>query len=147
VRMESGRSGDAPLGAAYAVRASVAYKGSWVRRTRTLLREEGRNPAAGAPCGRAAGAAARFAAAVAQLPDPRGLAQFASFLVEGCRMAQPLEPLMGTRIAASLPLVAGAVVSVQAAIIEDGQPILIGAPALIGGPGEAASIIGPVGFS
>jgi hypothetical protein len=62
-------------------------------------------------------------------------------------MAQPLEPLMGSRIAASRRLVAGAVVSVQAAIIEDGQPILIGAPALIGGPGEAASIIGPVGFS
>jgi len=143
VRMESGRTGDAPLGAAYAVRASVAYKGSWVRRTHTLLRDEGRNPAAGAPCERAA---ARFAAAVAELPDPRSLAQFASFLVEGCRMAQPLEPLMGSRIAENLPLVAGAVVSVQAAIIEDGQPILFGAPALIGGPGEAASIIGPVGF-
>jgi Creatinase/Prolidase N-terminal domain len=144
VRMESGCAGDAPLGAAYAVRASVAYKGCWVRRTRTLLRDEGRNPAAGATCERAA---ARFAAALAQLPDPRALEQFASFLVEGCRIAQPLEPLMGTRMADNRPPAAGAVVSVQAAIIEDGQPILLGAPALIGGPGEAASIISPVEFS
>jgi hypothetical protein len=144
VRMESGRAGDTPLGTAYAVRASVAYKGCWVRRTRTLLRDEGRGPAAGTPCERAA---ARFAAAVAQLPDPGGLGQFASSLIEGCRIAQPLEPLMGTRMADNRPPAAGAVVSVQAAIVEDSQPILIGAPALIGGPGEAASIIGPVGFS
>jgi hypothetical protein len=55
-------------------------------------------------------------------------------------MAQPLESLMGSRIAAPLPPVAGAVVTVQACIEVDGRPVLIGAPALIGAPGEAASI-------
>jgi hypothetical protein len=133
--------GDVALGRGYAVRASVAYKGNWVRRTRTVLRERD----GGAP-GQSAtsSAAARFAAAVAELPDPRSLAQFASYLVEGCRLTQPLEPLMGSPLAATLPLSAGAVVSVQAIIVEDGQPILIGAPVLLGAPGEAASVIGPL---
>lgn len=152
VRMESGGAGDETLGAAYAVRASVAYKGSWVRRTRTFVHDAGRDPVAGAAACERGGALleraeARFAAAVAQLPDPSGLAQFASFLVEGCRLTQPLEPLMGARMADSRPPAAGAVVSVQATIIEDGQPLLLAAPVLIGGPGEAASIIGPAGFS
>jgi hypothetical protein len=131
--------GDGTLGSAYAVRASVAYKGSWVRRTRTVLRGRNNN----APGERAASSAsARFAAAVAQLPDTSELGRFASYLVEGCRLAQPLEPLIGSRLAAVLPLPAGAIISVQATIIEDGQPIIIGAPALLGASGEAASLIG-----
>jgi hypothetical protein len=122
--------GEAALGESFALRATVAYKGTWIRLVRTFgqdaLREE---------------AAARFAQAVAQLPDERGLAAFSSWLVEGCRIAQPLEPLMGSRIAERSLLTAGALVSVQARLEIDGQTMLLGAPALIGAPGEAACLL------
>jgi hypothetical protein len=123
--------GEPALGARFAVRASVAYKGSWVRRVMTIDR---------AGMAEAGAAEAAFAEAVAQLPGDRALSQFVSFAVEGCRLAQPLEALMGSRVAEPRPPVAGAVVSVQACIALDGRPILIGAPALIGAPGEATSI-------
>jgi hypothetical protein len=139
VRMESGPSGEPALGERFAVRASVAYKGSWVRQVRTLVRTErtaGRDSAS--PC---EAAALEFAQAVAQLPSDRGLSRCASFLVEGCRLAQPLEALMGSRVADPRPPAAGAVVSVQACIVIEGRPILVGAPALLGAPGEAASLL------
>jgi hypothetical protein len=119
--------GDAALGESFALRATVAYKGTWIRLVRTFgqeaLREE---------------AAARFAQAVAQLPDQRGFIGCSSWLVEGCRIAQPLEPLLGSRVAQRNPPASGALVCVQASLEVDGQTLLLGAPALIGGPGEAA---------
>jgi len=81
-----------------------------------------------------------FAEAVALLPDDRALSRFASFAVEGCRLSQPLEALMGSRVAEPRPPSAGAVVSVQACIEVDGGPVLLGAPALVGAPGEVASV-------
>jgi Creatinase/Prolidase N-terminal domain len=122
--------GEVARGRSFALRATVAYKGSWVRLVRswcegTLAHE----------------ATARFAQAVAALPSDRGFAGFRSWLVEGCRLAQPLDALMGSRLnipAAPLP---GALVSVQAALTIDGRTVLLGAPALIGQPGEAASLI------
>ena len=92
-------------------------------------------------CGDADEAATRFAAAIAELPSERGFAGFSSWLVEGCRIAQPLEPLMGSRVAEPIPPLSGALVSVQAAIEVDGKPVLLGAPALIGERGEAASLL------
>jgi hypothetical protein len=121
--------GEPPRGARFAVRASVAYKGSWVRRVVTI-----------GPDGRADDAEAAFAAAVARLPSAEALSRFASFVVEGCRLAQPLEALMGARVAEPRLPAAGAVVSVQACIEVDGEPVLLGAPALLGAPGEAASV-------
>lgn len=126
IRMER----ETPLGRRFSVRVSVAYKGSWVRRVATIDRD-------GATSSQAAEA---FADAVAQLPGDRALSKFSSFLVEGCRMAQPLEALMGSRIAMPHPPSTGAIVSVQACVEIDGQPVLLGAPALIGASGEAASI-------
>jgi hypothetical protein len=122
--------GEAALGRRFAVRASIAYKGSWVRRIVTV---EGDCVGTGA-------SDAAFADAVAQLPSDRALSQFSSFLVEGCQTAQPLEALMGSRVASPRPPVAGSVVSVQACIEVDGLPVLVGAPALIGASGEAASV-------
>lgn len=121
--------GEPALGQRFSVRATVAYKGSWVRRTVTVDRG---GAMTGAP-------EAAFAAAVAQLPSNHGLSQFSSFLVEGCRTAQPLEALMGSGVAMPRPAAAG-VVSVQACIAVDGRPVLIGAPALVGASGEPASI-------
>lgn len=123
--------GETTLGKSFALRASVAYKGLWVRLVSTFCETE-----------TARQAAARFAQAVAQLPSDRGFASgFNSFLVEGCRMAQPLEPLMGSPLDAANPPSPGALVSVQGTLAIDGQTVPVGAPALLGAPGEAASLL------
>ena len=122
--------GDASLGKSFALRATVAYKGSWVRVVRTLGSATGGE-----------GAAAMFAAAVAELPSGRGFAAFSSWLVEGCRIAQPLEPLMGSRMTDPSPPPPKALVSVQASLQINGRSVLLGAPALLGQRGEAASLL------
>jgi hypothetical protein len=132
VRIETTHSGEPALGARFAVRASVAYKGSWVRRVVTIDRD--------VTAGCSEDAAAAFAEAVARLPDDRALSRFASYVVEGCRLAQPLEAFLGSRIAEPRPPAAGAVVSVQACIEVDSRQILLGAPALLGAPSQAASV-------
>ena len=43
----------------------------------------------------------------------------------GCRIAQPLEPLLGSRVAEPITPAAGALVSVQATIDVDGRPVLL----------------------
>jgi hypothetical protein len=122
--------GETALGRRFSVRASVAYKGSWVRRVVTVDRD-GAVPHA---------AEAVFADAIARLPSDHVLSRFSSYLVEGSRTAQPLEALMGSRVTAPCPPVAGAVVSVQAFIEVGGQPALFGAPVLVGAAGETAGI-------
>jgi hypothetical protein len=126
--------GSAALGASFAIRATVAYKGVWVRAARTIFRD-----AAAAPL--AQRAAEQFAASLAQLPSAQGFAGASSWLVEGCRTAQPLAPLMGSRVADAVSPMPGSLVSVQACIEVDGHPVLLGAPALIGGAGEAAGML------
>jgi Xaa-Pro aminopeptidase len=130
--------GSASLGESYAVRATVAYKGAWVRLARTVFRDEAKARLADA-------AAEKFAAAVARLPSPEGFAGM-DWLVEGARVAQPLEPLAGSRLAAPRPLPAGALVSVQASFVEDGAPILLAAPALLGAASEPAALLAPPVF-
>jgi Xaa-Pro aminopeptidase len=125
--------GAATAGESFALRVSVAYKGAWIRLIRTF--GEGTDGEA---------AAARLAAAVAALPSERGFAGCSSWLVEGCRIAQPLAPLMGSRVADASPPPPRALVSVQARFEIDGAPVLVGAPALIGAPGESASLLVPV---
>jgi hypothetical protein len=122
--------GEAALGKSFALRATVAYKGTWVRLVRSMCE-----------AAVAQEAAARFAQAVAALPSDRDFAGFRSWLVEGCRMAQPLDPLIGSRLAEGYPPLPGALVSVQAALAVDGQTVLLGAPALIGRSGEASGLI------
>ena len=122
--------GEATLGKTFALRATVAYKGTWIRLARTMCETT-----------IAQEAAARFAQAVALLPSDRGFAGFRSWLVEGCRMTQPLDALIGTRLGNGRPPPPGALVSVQASLAVDGQAVLLGAPALIGRSGEASSLI------
>jgi hypothetical protein len=128
--------GDAARGASFAVRASLAYKGSWVRLVRTfrddalVLRRAGET----------------FAAAVAQLPDDRGLRRFPAWLVEGCRLTQPLDALIGSAIAPpAIPL--PALVSVQARLELDGAPVLLGAPAHLGTPGVTTRLLAAADFA
>jgi hypothetical protein len=52
---------------------------------------------------------------------------------------------MGSRVSEPTPLNAGALVSVQATLNVDGRSVLLGAPALIGRRGEAASLLVPAG--
>jgi len=122
--------GEAALGKTFALRATIACKGTWIRLIRSACE-----------AGIGQEAAARFAQAVALLPSDNGFAGFHSWLVEGCRMAQPLDPLLGSRLDEGRPPPPGALVSVQAALAIDGQTVLLGAPALIGRPGEASSLI------
>jgi hypothetical protein len=122
--------GEAALGKAFALRATVAYKGTWIRLVRSVC-----------DAAIAQEAAARFAQAVALLPGAGGFSGFRSWLVEGCRMAQPLDPLMGSRLDQDNALQPGALVSVQASIEIDRRTVLLGAPALIGAHGEAASLL------
>jgi len=125
--------GAATVGKRYALRVSVAYKGAWIRMVRTFGEAVDGDAAAG-----------RLAAAVAELPSERGFAGCSSWLVEGCRIAQPLAPFMGSRVTDPSPPPPRAVVSVQARFEIDGAPVLIGAPALIAAPGEAASLLLPI---
>ncbi|HEY4860141.1 MAG TPA: aminopeptidase P family N-terminal domain-containing protein, partial [Xanthobacteraceae bacterium] len=121
---------ETPLGATFALRATVAYQGTWIRLVRTFARAELVDEAARV-----------FAAAAARLPDTDGFAGFRSWLVEGCRIAQPLEPLAGTRVNARDGLPPGALVSVQGRLELGGGSVLVGAPALLGASGEAASLL------
>jgi hypothetical protein len=124
--------GETALGQSFALRATVAYKGIWIRLVRTFARDADAAPN---------DAAARFAAAVAELPSARGFAEFPFWLVEGCRIAQPLAPLMGSRVGEPhLPL-SRSLVSVQVGLEIDGRWVLLGAPALLGAPGEATALL------
>ena len=122
--------GEPARGKNFALRATVAYKGTWVRLVRAFcepaLLDE---------------AAAQLAEAVAHLPSGDGFAKFKSFVVEGCRMAQPLETLMGSRVEFANPPAPGALVSVQALIGIDRTTVPVGAPALVGAAGVAGSLL------
>ncbi len=122
--------GEVASGKTFALRATVAYKGTWIRLIRAF-------------CDAAAvqQAADRLAEAVADLPDAGGFSGFAAWSVEGCRTAQPLEPLLGSRITGAAPPLPGAIVSAQAVLAIDGQVMPVGAPALLGARGEAASLL------
>jgi Creatinase/Prolidase N-terminal domain len=123
--------GEVPLGRAFALRATVAYKGSWVRVVRSVHRDD---------TTASRRATEQFAEAVAALPGDGGFSAAASWLVEGCRSAQPLEAVMGSRVApAQTPM--PTLVSVQARFDIDGEPVLVGAPALIGERFEAAGLL------
>lgn len=126
--------GDVVLGQRFALRASVAYRGTWVRMVRTVLQGD---PTPGI----LAAANAQLANAVAQLPSDRGLSELASWLVEGSRLTQPLDSLLGSRVASPTPPAAGALVSVQAGVEIDGIPVLVGGPALTGAEQEASSLL------
>ena len=126
--------GDAALGDHFALRATVAYMGTWIRLGRNFSR-------VAVPTIHGARAAEQFAHAVVRLPSPRAFETFSHWLVEGCRTTQPLAPLMGSGIADPRAPVGGMLVSVQARMSVEGQPVYISAPALIGSDGAAARLI------
>lgn len=126
--------GTTPRGQRFAVRATIAYKGTWIRMARTVSRDR-------ADAALTDRAAEIFAAAVAQLPSAEGFRDFRSWMVEGCRLAQPLDPFMGSLIGEPRPLVPEALVTAQAVIEIDGRKIALAAPVLIGAPGFPSSFL------
>lgn len=122
--------GEAARGKSFAFRATVAYKGAWLRLVRSFT-----DPAINQQ------ASIALSNAVAQLPGESGFFGFKSWLVEGSRMTQPLEPLSGSRLGRAAPLPAGMLVSVQGVVAVDGRLVPVGAPALIGAHAEAASLL------
>jgi Xaa-Pro aminopeptidase len=121
-------------GTRFALRATVAYKGSWVRMTRTLSRDK-----ADAALGDRA--AEIFAAAVAKLPDIEGFEPFRSWAIEGCRATQPLDPLSGSLLETQRPLAPESLVTVQAVIDVEDCKVAVAAPALVGAEGYPASVL------
>jgi Xaa-Pro aminopeptidase len=125
--------GPARLGEVYALRATVAYKGMWVRMIRTVVRGDAH--------GLVAQATERFAAVVARLPRLDDLRALDWWLVETARAAQPLEAVAGSAVPLPHAVAAGSLVSVQAAIAVDGTPVLVGAPAFAGTAGTPGAFV------
>lgn len=118
-------------GKRFALRATVAYKGSWVRMTRTF----------GAPQVALDEANARFAAAAAKLPNLDAFREFASWSIEGGRVAQPLDVFAAPSMANPRPIAAGALLTAQAVIAIDGNKVAVAAPVLVGAAGFPASLL------
>ena len=124
--------GEASLGESFALRATVAYKGAWVR----LVRMCG----SAAPAGDEADA--RFAAAVASSTPRARLCRI--FILAGRGLPDRAAAGAADGIARQrirIRPAPRALVSVQACLEIDGRPVLLGAPALLGGRGEAASLL------
>lgn len=131
--------GSAPRGERFALRITLAYKGSWIRMTRTLSRDRGENELNDR-------AAALFAAAVAQLPNAAGFKDFRAWSIEGCRLAQPLDPLMGSLIGEPRQPAPESLVTAQAVIAMDGRNVALAAPVLTGTAGFPAGFLVPPVF-
>lgn len=129
-RIEGGKR----LGDRFAVRLSVAYKGAWVRVTRTVDRDDGSTE-------RVRRAAEQFAAAVASLPATDGLSGLPNWLVEATTTTMPLEPVAGALLDQAEPVAPGRLVNVQATVMIDEAPVLIGGPVLVGLDGAPSSLL------
>ncbi|WP_229266861.1 aminopeptidase P family N-terminal domain-containing protein [Leptospira sp. severe_002] len=118
----------------FAVRASVAYKGSWVRRTRTFAKD-----------GSAAKADAWFADVVHSLAASKSIAsllaekikmlpgaELKGWMAEGCTGSYPLEVVASSRTPGNDTLANGqhAVLTVELSVA--GQPWIGAAPLIVG---------------
>lgn len=126
--------GTSPVGSSFALRATVAYKGSWIRMTRTLFRDK-------AKAELSERAADMLAAAIAKLPSAEGFKDFRSWSIEGCRLAQPLDPFMGSLISEPRLPAPGSLVTAQAVIEIDGNKVAVAAPVLMGSTGYPSSFL------
>jgi hypothetical protein len=128
-----------PLAGRFALRASIAYKGSWVRRTRTFARD---------PAGqRAAARGAAWLDQVGQSLDGRGSlatqlaarlqqdlpgAELKAFMAETCIGSYPLEAVTASNSPAQHEPGIGTFVVLSVELRIDGVPWLGAVPALVG---------------
>jgi Creatinase/Prolidase N-terminal domain len=132
-------SGPLPLADRFALRASIAYKGSWVRRTRTFARDAAGSRAvarADAWFDRVARTiasdkplATQIAARIARLPG----AELKGWMAESCVASYPLEVIAGSASPSKETPAAGAFLVLSMELIVDGVPWLGAAPAFVGG--------------
>ena len=128
-----------PLGAVFAVRASIAYKGVWVRRTRTYAKEPAAQQtiagaetwfaqtlssiAAGRPLGE------QIAAAVKRLPG----AATKSWMAESCLGTYPLQAIAGSQSPGNVSPADGNYLVVSLDVAVAGTPWLGAGPVVVGG--------------
>ena len=125
--------GPAKLGDVFALRATVAYKGTWVRMIRTIVRDD--------TTGAVKAGTAAFEAAIAALPNLEQLSALDTWLIETARAAQPLDAVAGSAVPHAEAFAPGSLVSVQASAVIDGTPILVGSPAIAGSNGTAGAFL------
>ena len=123
-----------PLADHVAVRASIAYKGCWVRRIRTFTKDVAaakadawfdgvvRSLESGKPI------ASQLAAKVKELPG----AAMTSWIAEGCTGSYPLSAVASSRAAGKDALVNGQFLVLTVELTLDGAPWLGAAPLVIG---------------
>jgi hypothetical protein len=121
-----------PLAERFAVRASIAYKGAWVRRTRTFAKDGAtadtwfdaavRSLEAGKPVG------AQLAARLKELPG----ATLAGWMAESCTGSYPLSVIASSRAPGQDVLANGQLLVLTAALSVDGMPWLGAAPLIVG---------------
>ena len=141
--------GDAALGARYAVEVSMAYKGSWVRRTTSVTKGKADKPASWKE------AEQWFAAAVAGLHESSGgklspgvpgaaaaPGKLLGWTLEACTGLQPLVVVMAQDMTASVALPAGSVAvwSVQLELADG--PWQCAAPVRVGGGAVPTTLLG-----
>jgi len=119
-------SGSAPLGRRFAVRASVAYKSSWVRRVRTFGADTETEPWLADTLATLAPAHPIGAQLAARLPAG---ATLESFLAESSIGSYPLEAIASSGNDAGVP--AGSLVVLSVRLTRDGAPWLGGAPVIV----------------
>jgi hypothetical protein len=120
----------------FAVRASVAYKGSWVRRVRTFAKD-----------GSAARADAWFADAASSLQAGKPIAaqlsdrlvrlpgaELKGWMVEGCAGSYPLSALASSRTPESGAVMDGQFLVLTVELLMDGAPWIGAAPLIVGKP-------------
>jgi hypothetical protein len=123
-----------PLADRFAVRASIAYKGCWVRRTRTFAKDSGAAQADawfdGMVCSLEAGKpiASQLAAKMKELPG----ATLTSWMAESCTGSYPLSAVASSRLAAKDTPVDGQFLVLTVELTLDGAPWLGAAPLIAG---------------
>jgi Xaa-Pro aminopeptidase len=132
-------SGPVPLGGRFAVRASIAYKGAWVRRTRTFARDAAGKAVAARGAAwleqmaRSISAERPIATQVAAQVEKLSGARLESFLAESSVGTYPLEVVASTRAPGKDAPMAGTFLVISVDMTIDGVPWLGAAPAFVGG--------------
>jgi hypothetical protein len=121
-----------PLADRFAMRASIAYKGCWVRRTRTFAKDTAKADAwfAGVVSSLEASKpiASQLAATLKELPG----ATLTSWMAESCTGSYPLSAVASSRAATKDAPVNGQFLVLTVELTVDGAPWLGAAPLVVG---------------
>jgi hypothetical protein len=122
----------APLNDRFAVRASIAYKGCWVRRTRTLAKEAAKADAWFDGVVRSLEPGKPFAEQLAAKAKELSGVTLTSWIAEGCTGSYPLSALASSRTPGKDAPVSGQFLVLTAELTVDGAPWIGAAPLIVG---------------